>query len=154
MSQLVRGMYGTEFTQASNLFGLACGQMCSRHNKLTHNSGWYNKRGEKLGWGDLSANDFQRIAAEIADNELFIVLSEQASFWNFFNKGRPSEKAPTEAAPGIEYVAAHAMFLIAKGQLCSVNNFRETQEEERAGLRFKVISNRELAKRMHHIDAL
>jgi hypothetical protein len=74
MVQLTKGMYGTEFNRTSSLFGLRCGQMSRGQSKITHNSGWYNKSGEKLGWGDLSLKHFKRIADEIAEDELFIVL--------------------------------------------------------------------------------
>lgn len=161
MSQLVLGMYGTEFHHESNLFGLGCGQLSCSDKKITHNSGWYNKRGEKLGWGDLSAEDFQRIATEIAADEVFVVLGEDDSYWNVRNgqikTGLIFKQVVTEASPGIDYVAAHAQFLIAKGQLCRVHSFRyfrETQEEDRSGLRFKIISNREVAKIMYRSGAL
>lgn len=49
-------MYGSEFSRASNLFGLRCGQM---GDGVTHNSGWYNMAGEKLGLGDLDFNDMR-----------------------------------------------------------------------------------------------
>jgi hypothetical protein len=108
MSQLTKGMYGTEFCQKGDIFGLHCGQMRSR-DKITHNSGWYNRAGEKLGWGDLDAKDFERIARELEYGEYFIVLSEQDSYWKV-------DKEMVEA-PGTDYVVEHAMYIIVAADL-------------------------------------
>ena len=83
MAQLIKGMYGHEFKPTCNLFGLYCGQMRGGDAKMTHNSGWYNKSGEKLGFGDLSVKDFKKISKELEKDELFIILGESDSFWNF-----------------------------------------------------------------------
>lgn len=142
MPQLTKGMYGTEFDQTSSLFGLRCGQMSSGQSKITHNSGWYNKRGEKLGWGDLSLGDFQRIADEIEEDELFIILNEQNSYWNFFKKKLP------EDAPGVEYVATHSRFIIAAGQLYGVGSFVDRNAEGYYGLPYKMIEKEEVLRKM------
>lgn len=143
MSQLFKGMYGTEFNHRVNLFGLSCGQMCGGGTKMTHNSGWYNKKGEKLGWGDLSAENFNKISEEIEPNELFITLGEQASFWNFNStravKGIIGEQQLTEDAPGIEYVAQHAQFIISRHQLWHVSDYAQSGVEDHHGLIFTVI---------------
>ena len=76
--QLKKGMYGEEYNQTGNLFGLRCGQHRSIE-KITHGSGWYNSVGEKIGWGDLSVKDFERISEELNFGEIFIVLSEYLS---------------------------------------------------------------------------
>jgi hypothetical protein len=151
MSQLVKGIYGSEFDRTGNLFGLLCGQMSGSATKITHNSGWYNKRGEKLGWGDLSAEDFQRISMGIAADELFIILGEQDSHGNFQNKrvttGILFKKEITEAAPGVEYVAAHAIYVIAKGQLYSLGAVG-AWVEERYGLPHKGIAESKVLRKM------
>src|SRR3989344_6367048 len=79
--QLMKGMYGDELTATNGLFDLRCGQRC--HNSLIHAGGWYNKAGEKLGWGDLSIENLLRIYGEVANGEFFVVLGETGSFWNF-----------------------------------------------------------------------
>jgi len=38
-------------------FGICNGQM--RSCDFVHNGGWYNKSGEKIGWGDLSPSDMK-----------------------------------------------------------------------------------------------
>lgn len=116
MAQLTKGMYGHEFKSQSNLFGLRCGQM--RSGEMVHNGGWYNKVGEKLGWGDLSGDDFKKIYAELEDDEMFIILHESDSFWNFVTKpgliGSMAQVKPDVNAPGVEYVADRCAYVIDK----------------------------------------
>lgn len=145
MAQLTRGMYGNEFNRTGTVFGLRCGQMRYRPDKITHNSGWYNKLGEKLGWGDLGASDFKRIAKELEDGELFIILGESDSFWNFVTQigpiGSMLKTTPTIEAPGIDYVASHARFVIAQGKLYFVDDFCSSKQGvlEMYGLEFTVL---------------
>ncbi|TSC58283.1 MAG: hypothetical protein Greene041619_714 [Candidatus Peregrinibacteria bacterium Greene0416_19] len=139
--QLTKGMYGSEFRRQSDLFGLRCGQMRSGTGKLTHNSGWYSAAGEKLGFGDLSKDDLLRVSAELDDGELFIVLGEQDSFWNFVTRpgiiGSQAQTKPDVEAPGREYVAAKCMILVQKGQVHFVNDYEPTG---RTGLHFPHLS--------------
>ena len=145
MAQLTKGMYGHEFHSTSDLFGLRCGQMRGGDAKMTHNSGWYNKSGEKLGFGDLSTKDFQRISSELEDGELFIILGESDSFWNFVTRpgliGSMAQTKPTVEAPGVDYVAEHAMYVIARNQLYRIDRYGDSKEEtsEWRGLQFKVL---------------
>jgi hypothetical protein len=121
--RLTRSMYGGEFDHrdVSDLFGLHCGQIRCRE---VHNPGWYNKLGEKLGWGDLNADDFLRIACELEPDELFIVLCEENSYWNFVCDvgliGGMSRASHDVNAPGIEYVTKHVMYIIAPCKLYAV----------------------------------
>jgi hypothetical protein len=116
MAQLTKGLYGHQFERASNLFGLSCGQI--RGKDFVHNGGWYNKLGEKLGWGDLSTDDFFRIRRELEEGEMFIILDESDSFWNFVTRpgllGHNAVTKPDVEAPGVDYVAAHARYIITK----------------------------------------
>jgi hypothetical protein len=118
-NRLVKGLYGHEFKSASRLFGLLCGQM--RFPDFVHNGGWYNGLGEKLGWGDLSLDDFVRLAKELEPGEEFYILGESASFWNFVTQhgaiGSLCAVKPDAQAPGIEYVKAKARFLITAGHV-------------------------------------
>ena len=116
MAQLTKGLYGHQFENASQLFGLRCGQI--RGKDFVHNGGWYNKAGEKLGWGDLSVEDFQRIRRELEEGEMFIILGESDSFWNFVERpgllGHNAVTKPDVEAPGVDYVAAKARYIITK----------------------------------------
>ncbi len=112
---LAKGMYGHEFDRTGNQFGLRCGQM--RRNDLVHNGGWYNKEGEKLGWGDLSEADLITIRDGLEESDVFIILSEMDSYWNFPVQAK---QEGTSEAPGKKYVAEHAKFYITKGTIHSV----------------------------------
>jgi len=146
MAQLTKGMYGQQFQRVSKVFGLSCGQIRSRPDKTTHNSGWYNKLGEKLGWGDLDVDDFRRISSELENGEFFIILGEQDSYWRLHETGR----AHLEEAPGVDYVAEHAMFIITQGQLYFVNDsgFREEETKDMYSLQFKVLNGHDAVKQL------
>lgn len=121
MSRLFLGLYGSEFEPTGNLFGLRCGQMRTR--RVVHNGGWYNRNGEKLGWGDLSNEDLRQIATGLEGGEVFIVLPETESFWKFvkpaFHGPTGSLSTPTaeEAHPGKEYVSEHAILVVTRNQI-------------------------------------
>ncbi|OGJ57988.1 hypothetical protein A3H22_03280 [Candidatus Peribacteria bacterium RIFCSPLOWO2_12_FULL_55_15] len=121
----MKGMYGTEFLHASHLFGLSCGQMRSGPNKVTHNSGWYNRHGEKLGWGDLSSDDYLRISRELQYGEHFVILGEQDSFQNFVGRTwitwSMADTKPDEESPGIDYVAERTICVITFGNVYVVD---------------------------------
>lgn len=150
--QLTKGMYGHEFKPSSDLFGLRCGQI--RDEGFVHNGGWYNKQGEKLGWGDLSRADFLRISNKVADGELFIILRESDSFWKFVTRpgiiGSMATVKPDVEAPGVDYVAEKCRYIIARHQLYHVDRYGDSKEDifERNGLlQFKVLT-RDAAKQL------
>lgn len=134
MTQLTQGMYGTEYRRGSNLFGLRCGQI---GDGVTHNSGWYNKAGQRLGWGDLDVDDFENIALGLEDDELFILLSERDTFWNErlerLAGGKPGKRLDQEA-PGVDYVAEHARFIIAPCEVYAVIRSGERQDGDALNL--------------------
>jgi hypothetical protein len=143
MAQLTKSMYGQEFGRTGNLFGLHCGQIRSRD--FCHNAGWYNKLGEKLGWGDLSVEDFQRIRRELEEGEMFIILGEQDSFWNFVTRpgllGHNAVTKPDVEAPGVDYVASKARYIITGGfGMYFVDDYaREDEQVNHGGLMFHVV---------------
>lgn len=121
-------MFGSEFgpkTEATQVFGLRTGQM--RHPDTIHNGGWYNARGEKLGWGDLNVADYTRIQAQLEEDDVFVVLTEQDSFWNFVTKlggtlGCLHETNAEMYAPGIAYVKEHVFLLITRERAAYVGD--------------------------------
>ncbi|TSC83037.1 MAG: hypothetical protein G01um101419_309 [Parcubacteria group bacterium Gr01-1014_19] len=123
MSRLTQGMYKPEARVPGQepMFGLRFGQL--RHmGEFGHNAGWYNKAGEKLGYGDLATGDLQKIAAELEEGELFITMGEQDSFWTFVTEhrgwlGAQCVTSQDEHSPGIAYVAEKAVYVIAKGKV-------------------------------------
>jgi len=129
MERLHKGVFGSEFMPAKNApFGFQTGQQ-KFINKLTHNSGWYNKKGEKLGFGDLDVNDLRLIIAGLEPDEMFIVLSEHDSFWRFVTRvsiiGSMAATKPDEKAPGPQYVSEKAMYAFAKGIAYTINRGRD-----------------------------
>lgn len=111
--KLQPGMFGREFSP-TECMGLRCGQI--RGEDFVHNGGWYNARGEKIGWGDLSFNDMVLLSSRLDHDDVFVILSESDSFWNFVEEigviGSMSEVEPTADNPGVEYVTAKAMYAI------------------------------------------
>ena len=121
----VYGSEGIRTDRATSPFGFRLGQM--RSQDLVHNGGWYNGNGERLGWGDLSPKDLQRISEEIPEGESFFILSEQDSFWNFVENvgafGFLCSTKPEVSKPGIEYVHKFARFCITHGKIVSFSRY-------------------------------
>ncbi len=149
-ARLTKGMFGHEFGrpgEASSLFGLRCGQIRSKD--YVHNGGWYNRQGEKLGWGDLSLDDLQRIEQQLEEGELFIILYEADSFRAFVRSpgiiGSRSVVNPDIEAPGVQFVAERCCIIIAHGRLCYVDRYGEQREKSFAcdGVRFEVLAPEE-----------
>lgn len=130
---LTKGMFGRQFSPVDARFDIYCGQL--RGHELSHNGGWYNRQGEKLGYGDLDANDFRRIARDLDPGEVFIVLSESDSFWNFVTGyvavGALCTTKPDVEAPGIDYVIEHARFVITRGRVMIVRQEFDPNEPTR-----------------------
>jgi len=105
-----------------------------------HNGGWYNKAGEKLGWGDLSVKDMKYICDSLNADELFIILGEQESFWDFVSDlGHSAQTATTRPeidAPGVDYVAEHALYILAKGKLHVVAHYLQVKDDEPVQVRW------------------
>ena len=132
--QLTKGLFDNEFELTSGPFGLHNGQMRGGSDKITHNSGWYNKLGEKLGFGDLSGRDFRRIAKNIDEGEVFIVFGEQDSFWHFVTDigiiGSACKPKPEVSAPGIDYVIEHARYVVVRNHLFRVRQLGDTMDNQ------------------------
>lgn len=143
MSRLAKGMYdGAE----PGLFGLKLGQI--RNERLVKAGGWYNERGEKLGWGDLSPGDFKRICLELRDDELFVVLSDVDSFAAFVKKVDETmiEVQPQIEAPGIDYVAKKCRFVIQQSIFYTVSDHHADTVAIKMGLPFRVLTRRNAKK--------
>lgn len=145
---LTQGMYGHEFSPTHDArFGLICGQMRGGIDSMTHNSGWYNANGEKLGWGDLSLRDFNRIAEELEPGEVFIILSERDSFWNFVEQigmiGALCKTNEKEQHPGRKYMQEKAMYIIRPGEIFYV---KEWESDFHTGKGIKTIGRKEAQK--------
>ena len=122
MNRLTKRMY----YDGSKLFGLRNERMSGF--ELIHNGGWYNKEGEKLGWGDLSQANLDRIAGELEDGELFIVLGEHDSFWETKSRG------VDEFSPGKDYLGQYARWVVKKGQVLAI-----TDDPKKAELPLRIL---------------
>jgi hypothetical protein len=127
--KMTQGMFGGEFgsaeqfEEAIKLFGLRTGRMCGR-GEIGHNAGWYNKEGEKLGFGDLDKSDIPKIQKALEPGQWFITLGEQDSFWAFVTSfgpiGAMCGRTENEKNPGQKYVAEHYIYAFTKDKVyCS-----------------------------------
>jgi hypothetical protein len=95
-----------------------------RSNETYHNAGWYNSEGVKVGWGDLDEKDLQNIQSKLEEGEVFIVLGEHDSFWNFVVRpaiiGSMCGTSPTEQNPGQDYLIQHARCIITRDKIYDV----------------------------------
>lgn len=142
MAVLVPGVYGTELNRLDGPFGLQIGQMRGR--RIVKNAGWYNADGQKIGWGDIGADDLRRIAAEIPGEEMFIVLRQEDAHWRFHQDQPLVHQSThlTEEFPGRDYVAKNARYIVTSGACFSVDErrFRDGEEIDRfEGVEFLVI---------------
>lgn len=156
MDSLVKGCFGSEFypNTIERFSFLRCGQMRS-HETFGHNSGWYNKRGEKLGWGDLNAKDVKLLMEILKEGEFFITMSEHNSFWNFVDKpgmiGSMSTlkevDEKTEDNPGIEYLFENAIYIITKDKIYCHSEYENSRKIEIVdGIEIDVISTEEVIR--------
>lgn len=109
--------------------GLKSGSI--RNKQVVHNGGWYNSNGVKIGWGDLSQEDFTRIQENLLENELFVVLREYDSFWCFVTHCGPvgwlCKTSSQEPHPGQDYVVEHAIFVIARDKVHCISRFSSVE---------------------------
>lgn len=110
--KLTKSIYGSEFSAKKTPFGFLNNQM--RTDSLINNAGWFNIKGERLGSGDLSINDMQKISNEIDLDEAFVILTEANSGWNmpsFLN----------ESSAGFDYVIQNCSWMIARGKIVKIS---------------------------------
>jgi len=142
---LKKGMYPVG--AAPGRFGLRAAQLRPKRDTAIRNASWYNGAGEKLGWGDLSLDDFKRVAAGLKRNEVFIVLDQGTSYFAFrfpeqFAWAKPNGRPN---APGRAYVARHARYAILPGRLCVIDH-GGVSPRGRAGRGFAWLTESELAE--------
>lgn len=106
-------------TEALNELGMHEGAMASA--RLIKNAGWYNGRGDKLGWGDVGIKEAARLKAELPLDDPFFLLGEQDSYWSFVthNTGiaQLNETSEDVDHPGFRYVMDHSRFIFFEGEV-------------------------------------
>lgn len=129
-------------------WGLECLSIKSgqiRTDDFVHNGGWYECDGTKIGWGDLSREDLQRIPRCLPEGEPLIILDEHYSFWSFVRRpgllGSMTQVRQEEHAPGIEYVADKCCYILTRGHRYYVARNWSNQREEITvhGITFEVL---------------
>jgi len=108
--------------------------MTGTRDKAFHNAGWYNSNGNKLGWGDLSHGDLDKILKALQPGELFIILHEQDSFWNFVTAigpiGSMCKVKSEEQKPALDYLAEHAACIVGNGQIRHIDRYSKDVPSE------------------------
>lgn len=134
MSQLTIDMFGSEFVfdkkDVSKFADLKCGQF--RRVDTVNSGGWFNKLGERLGWGDLDPTDFARIAQELEEGELFIILPERLIFL----------ETPLLSV-GTAFVCQHCTHVISRSAFYQVDHYLEPDSKtlvKIGGLEFTVLT--------------
>lgn len=133
------------------LYGLHSGRMTPKQS-AAHNGGWYNGKGEKIGWGDLDYKDLWDIGRKMKEDESFIVLSESDSYWKFVSFPERSNPMKTEVAqkeqnPGLEYVASRARILVRNQEIFLASNYTLPGPETKDGIHVIIVTQEEM-KRM------
>lgn len=116
-SRLVPGIFDWH---EPGLFGLKYEQTETIGKSVVGNDlAWFNDRGEYIGFGDLTGERCQRIAAELQDGEMFIALYPEEGHWHF-DRCRGPECAygqHSRHTPGWPYLADHAAYIILPGRM-------------------------------------
>lgn len=112
--------------------------------ELVHNGGWYNTKGEKIGWGDLASEDIPKIQAALEQGEIFVVLSESDSYWNFVTFADSKTVVnPKESNPGLDYLSKKARWLISKNMVWFVTNY-ETEPAAHLGVTYQPLKREDV----------
>ena len=128
-----------------NSFGLHAGQIrsvnysncreCGIDEKLVHNGGWYNREGEKIGWGDLSLGDMENVRRHLEPKGAFIVLSETDS----------SENEGSELSDAL----GKCLWLIVPGAIYEVSDYATRRVPvEIGGISYVTISREDIPEIM------
>lgn len=135
-----------------NIAGLSDAQRHPCPVSGTRGSGWYDQSGSWVGWGDLTHREMATIAETLAAGERFIILHEEDSFRRFLRSSLPSfmSSARNEDAPGINYVATHALFIIEPRFIFRVDSIQPNRgiEECATGVNFQFIGKLEAKEKI------
>lgn len=124
--------------------GLHIGQRHKLFVPGTKGSGWYNECGQWFGWGDLTRENMANIAKALGAHELVIVLHEEEAFRRFLRNVLPDNArgAPSEDAPGMEYVMKHALFVIAKNRVCRIHDTHPMKHPDvTGGISYEIVAH-------------
>ncbi len=128
------------------LFGLQRGQFRGPGTVL--HGYWYDRSGDNIGCGDLSTEDFRRISARLADDDLF-VITETAPQPNLgVHPAATSTSGRNSRISMFEKLAKTCRYIVARGCLYYVKSYSQFEGSFVInGLAFQTLTFAE-AKRM------
>jgi hypothetical protein len=139
---LTKGIYGYNDDPKTTPFGLLNNQIKS--SGIINNAGWYNFDGERLGRGDLSAFDMQKISKWISKDEFFIILNEFASVYNV-------PEGLDSSAPGTDYVMGAASWVIVSGNIFRIRDDADSPElNKKNGIEYIILTRKKLFQALNY----
>jgi hypothetical protein len=120
---LPKSIYGLETDAKKTPFGMLNEQI--RADGVLNNAGWFNLAGEKIGHGDISMKDMEKISNNLNANECFFVLLEFDTTW-----GMPKDMNANE--PGKDYVLKHCVWSISRSSILKVRDTTTAVKTENA----------------------
>lgn len=129
----------------NSLLGLSNGQQRSLFISGTKGSGWYNEKGQWIGWGDLSNEDMVAVARTLGVGARFIVLHAEDAYWRFQKVivRDPSRAYRDEDAPGLDYIAEHAILIVETNAIYTVNQVLPPRNTDvRDGITYQVLDKK------------
>ena len=114
-----------KFGEFLNRLRLEVGQM--RATDTFHNAGWYNRAGDKIGWGDLDYREVAKIPLRLSPGEMLYVLPEYKSFWDLRDTDRD------ESRPGLDWIWDHASAVITMSGIHIIRDWGDAVVEEDKG---------------------
>jgi len=147
-NRLKKGMYlWGKGKKPSKLFDITYGMVVPEGYVFVKNVGWYNKKGEELGFGDLAVFNIEKLKNELLENELFVVLGQEDSWERTINEAHKKypKKVGKGKTPGPLYVASRAWVIIARGVVYEIKSSAVFPGgmETRKGIQTKIISQGE-----------
>lgn len=98
-------------SEKNNVLGIPIGQQIKTpKNIVARKVKWYNKKGETIGWGDLSYADLKNISEKIDPQEIFIIL----------HGSHLGEESKSQDPKPLRYIIDNAWFIVTKNQCCIV----------------------------------
>ena len=133
---LTKCVYGFETNNKKTPFNFLNEQR--RVDSIIDNAGWFNADGERLGSGDLSIKDMEKISKTIPMAEAFFVLTEANSGWDL-------PKELDRAAPGRDYIIENASWIIGRdlkgGFIYRIkNDFTGSKDINKDGIKYVQLS--------------
>jgi hypothetical protein len=93
-----------------------------RYVQLAHNGSWFDKRGKKLGWGDIAVRDLYNVQQVLENDDIFVVVGEHDSYWSV-----PLE---LQDNPGRELLITKGRYFVTRWAIYKMTERWHTATEE------------------------